>query len=73
MAEPVYREISFPKMPDDISDELRDYLINLERLLTDMFLGSRQISGDLNLGGRIYARDASGVNTKLFEDGIIGN
>ncbi len=36
MAEIGVREIFFPKLPDDISDELRKYFIELETLLGDL-------------------------------------
>ena len=34
------REIQFPTMPNDVSDEMRDYLVELERVLKDSLKGS---------------------------------
>lgn len=51
MGDEVFREIKFPKIPDKISVELRDYFIELERRLTNMFVGRFTVGG--NISGEI--------------------
>lgn len=40
MSEDTIRVINFPKLPEDIPDDLREYLIELERVLQSSLKGS---------------------------------
>ncbi len=50
MAEFTIREITFPKIPDDISDSLKEYLMQLERTLRESLRGSIYIEKVLEDG-----------------------
>lgn len=73
MSDEVYRALQFPKIPDELDPKLVAYLQELEKAFKDYLIGTIHISGDLNLGGRIYARDSIGEVELLYEDGVIGN
>ncbi len=53
MADETQNIIRFPKIPDDVSEPMRLYLAELERVLTDELSGDRFVSGSLTIGGDI--------------------
>jgi len=53
MSDETHSEIIFPRIPDEFDDSLRNYLMELERVLTDELSGDRFVSGSLTVGGDI--------------------
>jgi hypothetical protein len=73
MSDEVYRELHLPEIPDSFNREQRQYLIDLQDILIAFFVGDIEVSGNLNLGGKIYARDTTGVIKELYNNGVFGN
>lgn len=44
------KAITFPIIPDDVSDEMRDYLMQLERVIESSLIGSLYLEGVLRGG-----------------------
>ncbi len=61
MPEGVKQYIEMPKIPEDISDEMKLYLNQLADTILDIAQGTSYIEGDLNLGGSIIGL---GLNVK---------
>ena len=53
MSDETHKEIKFPKIPDNIDVQMRDYLMELEKVLVDEFTGDKIIGGSITIGGDI--------------------
>lgn len=63
MAEEARRPLLFPDIPKDVPDNIRMYMLELERLLTDVILGRRRMAGILDIAGDTYINGKLGIGT----------
>ena len=69
----VNNNIRFLRVPENIDEELKKYLHDLERILRAQLSGNLNVSGNLYVGGEIYVPNADGEITQLTDAGNLGN